>query len=38
MTVQRLREEMSQREFLAWGVYFGILRQREEIARQLGRG
>lgn len=31
MTVGRLRTEMSNQEFVSWGIYFGRKAQREQI-------
>jgi hypothetical protein len=38
MTVGRLREDMSQAEFVTWGIYYGRKAQREELARLTGGG
>lgn len=36
MTVARLREEMSQREFVAWSIYYQRLAQLQEMAQAQG--
>lgn len=33
MTVGRLRDEMSNDEYVLWGVYYGRLAQREQLER-----
>jgi hypothetical protein len=38
MTVARLRAEMSNSEYVAWGVYYARKAQREELARRLAEG
>ena len=38
MTVGRLRAEMSQDEFMRWGVYYGRKAQREELAQLQAKG
>lgn len=37
MTVEEMRERMSNEEFVRWGVYFGRKAQREELAMKQGR-
>ncbi len=32
MTVRRLREELTAREYMQWGVYYGRKAQRQEMA------
>jgi hypothetical protein len=34
MTVARLVNEMSHREWLAWAMYYGIQAQRQDLAQQ----
>lgn len=34
MTVGQLRAEITEREFMEWGVYFGRLAQKKELAQQ----
>jgi hypothetical protein len=34
MTVEHMSRVMPHREYVQWGVYFGLLRQREELARK----
>jgi hypothetical protein len=36
MTVARLRAEMSNEEFMRWGIYFGRKAQRAELEAQKG--
>lgn len=38
MTVEEMRERMSNREFVAWSVYFGRKAQREELAMKSAQG
>lgn len=38
MTVARLREEMSNREYVEWQVYLGREAQRRELARKQAEG
>lgn len=38
MTVARLRQEMSNEEFVRWGVYFGRKAQRQELEIQKAKG
>jgi hypothetical protein len=38
MTVARLRAEMSQGEFLEWGIYYARKAQREELAIAKAKG
>lgn len=37
MTVARLRQEMSNAEFVRWDVYYGRLAQQQELAAKRGR-
>lgn len=37
MTVARLRQEVSNSELMAWGVYYGRKTQREQLATKRGR-
>lgn len=38
MTVARLRAELTQDEYMRWGVYYGRLAQRRELAAGPGGG
>ena len=38
MTVGRLRDEMSNDEFMHWGVYYARIAQREQLERLKGGG
>lgn len=38
MTVGQLRAEITEREFMQWGVYFGRIAQMKKFAQQQGSG
>jgi hypothetical protein len=38
MTVEEMRERMSNEEFVRWSVYFGRKAQREELAMKQAKG